>query len=248
MHGEYQFRIADGYTPATLPMERLAEYVAKLAALLGECAFVHLHAIEDGSVKLRAWVDEPARLRVRERVRALREGGGPAEMRKAYHALDEMLRKDDASGELAGDDGAVVIRFPGSARPEPIVFGPFRQDCTLDGQIYRIGGKDDTKHVNIRDGAVEYTALVASESVALRLRHHLFGAVLRFHGEGTWFRHADGAWELRNFRINDFEELEDRPLSEVVASLRAVKGSAWREIPDPVGELLKERYGNEGSD
>ncbi len=245
MNGEYQFRIADGYTPTTLPMERLADYMAALARLLGEGAHVHFSAVEPGSVKLKARVDEPAQPKVRERVRAVRDGGGPRDARKAYDALDDMLRKDNASGALAGDDGAIVIQFPGRTRPEPLVFGPFRQDCTLDGQIFRIGGKDDTKHVHIRDGAVEFTDLVASEAVALRLRYHLFGPTLRFHGEGTWFRHADGAWELKNFRINDFEELEDRPLSEVVASLRKVKGSTWREVPDPVRELLKDRQGNE---
>lgn len=244
MNGEYQFRIADSYTPATLPMERLAEYMTALARLLGEGEHVHFNAVEPGSVKLKAKVDVPAQPKVYARVHAVRDGGGPGDARKAYNTLDDMLRKDNASGTLAGDDGATVISFPGRTRPEPLVFGPFRQDCTLDGQIFRIGGKDDTKHVHIRDGAVEFTDLVASEVVALRLRHHLFGSTLRFHGEGTWFRHGDGAWELRNFRISDFEELEDRSLSEVVASLRKVKGSAWREVPDPVRELLKDRHGN----
>lgn len=244
MSGEYQFRIADSYTPATLPMERLAEYMTALARLLGEGAHVHFQAIIPGSVRLKARVDEPAQLKVRERVYAVRDGGGPKDARKAYDALDELLRKDNASGALAGDDGAIIIPFPGRTRSEPLVFGPFRQDSTLDGQIFRIGGKDDTKHVLIRDGAMEFTDLVASESIALRLRHHLFGATLRFHGEGTWFRHGDGTWELKSFRINDFEELEDRPLSEVVASLRKVKGSTWREVPDPIRELLEDRHGN----
>lgn len=244
MNGEYQFRIGDGYTPATLPMERLAEYMAALARLLGEGSHVHFHTIEPGSVKLKARVDEPARPKVRERVRAVRDGGGLREARKAYDDLDNLLRKDNASGVLAGDDGAVIIPFPGRTRPEPLVFGPFRQDCTLDGSIFRIGGRDETKHVHILDGTAEFTELIASEAVALRLRNHLFGATLRFHGEGVWFRHGDGAWELRKFRINDFEELEDRPLSEVVASLRKVKGSTWREVADPVRELIEDRHAN----
>jgi hypothetical protein len=244
MNGEYQFRIADGYTPATIPMGRLAEYMAALARLLGEGAHVHFHAIDQGSVRLKARVDEPAQPKVRERLRAVRDGGGPTDARQACGALDDMLRKDNASGALTGDDDEIVIPFPGRTRPEPLVFGPFRQVGALDGQIFRIGGRDDTKRVHIRDGAAEHTDLLASEAVALRLRHHLLGATLRFHGEGTWFRRADGAWELRSFRIDDFEELEDRPLSEVVASLRRVKGSAWREVPDPVRALLEDRRGS----
>jgi hypothetical protein len=243
MNGEYQFLIADGYSPATLPLERLAQYLVEFARLLGEGDHIHFQTIEEGSVRLKVSVDEPAQPIVRERVRAIRDGGGPRDARKAYDALDELLRKDNATGELAGDDGAIIIAFPGAKRPEPLVFGPFRQDCTLDGQIFRIGGKDETKHVHIRDGAAEFTDLVASEAVALRLRHYLFGAVLRFHGEGAWFRHGDGSWELRGFRINDFEELEDRPLSDVIASLRAVKGSTWGEVPNPLRELLNDRYG-----
>lgn len=244
MDAEYQFRIADSYTPATIPMERLAEYMAALARLLGERPHVHFDGVEPGSVRLKARVDQAAQPKVRERVRAVRSGDAPKDALQAYANLDDMLRKDNAVGTLCGDDGAIVIPFPGRTRDEPLVFGPFRQDCTLDGQIFRIGGKDDTKHVHIRDGAVEFTDLVASEAVALRLRHHLFGAMLRFHGEGSWVRKADGAWELRSFRIADFEELDDRPLEEVVASLRRVKGSAWREAVDPIQELHLDRYGN----
>ncbi|MBB4199947.1 hypothetical protein CCR94_10830 [Rhodoblastus sphagnicola] len=143
MDGDYQFRIADNFTPATIPMGRLADSMAALADLLGEAEQVHFTAIEAGSVRLKAHVDPPARLKVRDRIR------------------------------------------------------------------------------------------------------RIFGPALRFHDEGTWVRHGDGAWELRHFKIKNFEELEDRPLSQVVASPRKVKGSAWPEVPDPVRSLLEDRYGNE---
>jgi hypothetical protein len=42
MDTEYRFLIADSYTPATIPMERLAAYIGALAQLLGEGANVHL--------------------------------------------------------------------------------------------------------------------------------------------------------------------------------------------------------------
>lgn len=46
------------------------------------------------------------------------------------------------------------------------------------------------------------------------------------------------------FRINDFETLDDAPLVDVVARLRAVRGSKWGEVPDPVAALLAERNGD----
>src|SRR5690606_16577960 len=160
--------------------ERLAEYVAALARLLGESQSVHLTRVEKGSAVLVAHIDEPARPRVQERIRSVRGGGGPKEALKAFETLDNLLKSDNAVGVLADDTSAVILSFPGRDRPQPPVFGPFKQDGTIDGQVYRIGGKDQTIHVHIRDGAVEHTVLVTNESVALRLRHHLFGGPLRF--------------------------------------------------------------------
>lgn len=238
----YSFTISDSYTPATIPMERLAEYMAALAKLLGETASVHFADVVEGSTALKARIDEPAQPKVRDRVHAIRTGSAPADARKAYQMLDEMLRADNAYGSLSGGEG-VVVPFPGKRRPEPIVYGPFRQDGSLDGEVYRIGGKDDTKHINIRSGERDISVLVASEAVALRLRHHLFQGQLRFYGAGTWFRHGDGRWELRSFRVTDFEPLGDESLTEVVDRLRAVSGNGLHDLRDPVGKILAERGG-----
>lgn len=245
MDSEYSFLISDSYTPRTIPMERLAEYMLALAKLLGEGGSVHFSEIRESSVGLIALVEPAAQPKVRERVQSLRSNTAPAEVLKAYNDLDGMLRRDNAYGSLqSGDAVADIIPFPGRKRPEPVVYGPFKQDGTLDGQLYRIGGKDESKHVHIRDGRHEYSVLTTNEEVALRLRHHLFGATLRFHGTGTWYRHADGSWELKAFKIRDFEELDDAPLEEIVRRLRAVKGSALGAIPEPVRRLLEDRHGN----
>ena len=42
----YRFVIEEVYTPETLPMSRLAEYMAKVAALLGERPQVHFVGME----------------------------------------------------------------------------------------------------------------------------------------------------------------------------------------------------------
>ena len=235
----YSFTISGGYTPKTIPMERLGEYMAALARMLGEETYVHFESVVEGSVALKARVDEPARTRVRERVRAVRTRSASTEVRRHYDHLDEMLRKDNAYAALAGGDD-VVVPFPGRKRPEPIVYGPFRQQGTIDGKVYRIGGKDTSKHIHIHSADRDLSVLYASEATALRLRHHLFGETLRFRGEGTWFRHDDGTWELRNFRVDDFEELNDASLLETVARLRAVAGDNFGD--DPLADLLADRF------
>lgn len=244
---EYRFTIADSITPETLPMERLAEYVAALAKLLGERENVHFRSIEAGSAVLLAAIDPPAEPKVRERVLAVRNGGGPSDARKAFADLDEMLRKDNATGALSDGPGDVVIPFPGRNRPEPLVYGPFREDGTIDGQLIRVGGRDETVPVHLRDGAIIHTGLVCTPEIARRIAPHLYGPTLRVHGTGTWIRTGAGVWELRSFRISEFEILDDAPLLTVVGNLRQVKGSGWSNVPDPVRTLLAERHGDEGA-
>jgi hypothetical protein len=244
---EYRFTIADSFTPASLPMARLAEYVAALASLLGEQANVHFRSIEPGSAVLVATIDPPAQPKVSARLVAVRDGGGPSDARKAFADLDEMLRKDNATGALSDDALGVVVEFPGRNKPEPLVYGPFRQDGTIDGQLIRVGGKDETVPVHLRDGAIIHTGLVCTPEIARRIAPHLYGPTLRVHGAGTWFRTGVSEWELRNFRINEFEVLDDAPLLTVVGKLRRVKGSDWSTVPDPVAALLAERHGDEGA-
>lgn len=116
MSTNYRFRIADSYTPETLPMERLAEYMAALAKLLGEPTGVHFDDVRSGSAVLVAKVDVPAQPKVRERVHKLRTGDATQDVVKAFHDLDELLRRDNATGELTSDDGGVIVPFPGRNR------------------------------------------------------------------------------------------------------------------------------------
>ncbi len=184
---------------------------------------------------------------VRERVVAVRDGGGPSDTRKAFVDLDEMLRQDNATGAPSNGAGDVVLPFPGRNRSDLPIYGPVRQDGTIDGQLIRVGGKDETVPVHLRDGAIIQTGLVCTPEIARRIAPHLYGPTLRVHGLGTWFRTGAGAWELRNFRINDFEVLDEAPLLTVVGNLRKVKGSDWGELPDPMRALLAERHGDEGA-
>jgi hypothetical protein len=66
-------------------------------------------------------------------------------------------------------------------------------------------------------------------------------------GEGRWRRTADGRWELEQFAVSHFEVLDDASLPDVVARLRAIEGSDWRKLDDPVNELLRIRHGPDGT-
>ena len=50
----------DVFTPETLPMARLAEYLAKFSELLGNAENVHFSRLMKGSAKCKAFVDPEA--------------------------------------------------------------------------------------------------------------------------------------------------------------------------------------------
>lgn len=241
----YTFVIEDSYSIRDMPMDRLADYIGAFARLLGERANVHFDQVAEGSIALVARVDEPAQPRVTERIQALRGGAAPADARSAYTDLDEMLRRDNGYGALSAHDGN-VLTFPGKRRTNAAVFGPFRQEGFIDGEVYRIGGKDETKHINIRSGDQDISCLIATADVALRLRHHLWGGPIRFHGTGSWMRHEDGVWELKTFRVSDFEPLSDAKLEDVVLALRNVAAPTFHSRSDPFTDWIAERHVDEG--
>lgn len=242
----YTFRIAESFTPETIPMARMMEYGLEYAKLLGETKDVHFEKLVDQSVGLVAVVGEHAVSRVAVRVQAVKRGDGPDDAVRAMKRLDDMLAADNAIGELLRD-GEKIIAFPGRTRPERQFFGPFTQAGAIEGEVIRVGGQDDTIHVHVRDGDQIYTSCVTSPEVGRRLGYHLLGPIVRLLGEGRWVRFPDGQWELKQFRIRDFEVLEDVSLPEVVARLRAVAGNEWSSVDAPIDAILAERGDADGS-
>lgn len=232
----YVFKI-DAFTPETIPMDRLAAYMADLAKLLGNRERVHFLAIQSGSAELKYRVDEDATTDAYVRVRAAGAGTGPKDALQAFHALSRKLAEDESAGAIQEVGGAEILRFP-DRRPEPQEeLKSFGQLESLDGVVQRVArlGKEASVTVETRDGQ----SLVAKtlKDTARRLARHIFGPEVRLHGYGTWKRTRDGVWILSEFRIRDFDVLRDTPLSDVIAELHAVQGSEWPTLRDPWGAL-----------
>ena len=232
---EYRF-VIDAYSPDTLPMARLAEYMAELARLLGRADQVHFVRLEGGSAVLVQNVEPEAAPDVRERLRSLQQDNPPDDAAKAFANLNRYLADDNATGILQEGESAEVIRFPGREEPAPVTFGAFNQPGVLDGVLIRVGGRDDTVPAHLHDGETIHVCNTARD-VARRLAVHLYGPPLRVHGNGRWERDADGCWVMKRFNITSFDVLDDAPLGEVAQRLRDVEGSGWKEIEDPTAEL-----------
>ena len=247
----YKFTIG-AFNPESIPMSRLSEYMSDLASLLGEPSSVHFSGIESGSTVLRVDVDTEAIPKVTRRVEQVASDNVPDDIKKHLDALDKRLEEDNATGSLAActddDASALVIAFPGCERPKPIDYGVVRERGTIDGVPFSIGGRDNTVHIQLLDGTKAYTGIDLSHGLAIKISDAkcLLRRAVRLHGEGRWRRNPDtGKWDLKHFKVDSFEILEDVPLAETVAELRRVKGSGWADLEDPHQVLRDLREGEE---
>ena len=225
----------DAFTPETIPMARLAEYMQAFAAMLGHESAVHFGRLDGGSTKLVTRVDHEHVPKVGATLDALARGKGTAEGAKAQEMIDCLLADDNATGFVYEDDdpGTKIIAFPGATRQRPARYGPFKQEGTLDGELISVGGTDVTSHIRLRNGGITYSNIDTDRDTARRLGKHLFDPI-RVFGTGSWLREENGAWTLRRFKIRSFETLKTDDLRNVIAELRAVKGNEWAEQDSPL--------------
>lgn len=234
---ELRFKI-DAYSPTTIPMERLGEYLAALGAMLGEANDVHFEKLVPGSTCILHRVEAEAAPKVEQRIAEVRTGTADVVHINAFKRINDLLKADNASGNLTRQDGTgQVLDFPGKTALEPAKPEVVVQPGTIDGIVIRLGGKDTTVPVLVQDGSSTYKC-TTTRDIARSLGSHIFGRELRFMGETRWMRHESGAWTLDHFTIADFIELDGSPLADIVAQLRGMpgdwgkNGDAWDELRD----------------
>lgn len=235
---EYEFYI-DVYTPSSVPMARLAQYIGELASLFGSTENVHFTRLKKGSLGIGVRVAHEAVPKVRVRLNNIRDPGAPAEARRPFKKIDDMLRSDNAVGKLLRGSSKVIV-FPGRKAATSDRIGPFTEAAAIDGKIVRVGGTDDTAHALIEDSDGKVWSAECSRELAAQLGGYLYKRPIRLAGNARWVRTETGEWELLSFRAKEFALLTDDDLAGAVGKLRSID-AAWRRESDPAGLLRKLR-------
>ena len=217
-HEEIVLKI-DDYTPSKLPMSRLAEYLAQFAALLGNEANVHFSKLTKGSSNCKAYADEQAVPKVRERVESVVSGTAPKPAMKAHKDIDDLLAQDNTTGGVYFG-GQKLIEFPGRRRAHQEKIGPVNRSTSIDGQIFMIGGRDETINVHLRNKD-KILKCEVSIDLARRLAPYFLTGSVRLFGHGDWYR-IDSNWEMGNFTATDFVPLERKTLGETIEGVRQI--------------------------
>jgi hypothetical protein len=235
---EYRFRI-EAYTPDTLPMARLADYLTELANILGETPYVHFVRIEPGSNVIVHKINIEAAPKVKANAIAVKKGEGNVVQMRSYRRMNTMLREDNGRGVFA-EKKDIEILFPGIDE-EKVSFNSIRQYGKIDGEVIRIGGSKEIVPILLEVEGREISGCHAKRAIAKELAKNLFEPV-RLYGEGRWDRNDEGEWNLASFGVDRFDVLQESTLSKTVIALRALKGE-WGK--DALHDLLESRHSKE---
>jgi hypothetical protein len=216
--------VIDSFTPDTLPMSRLAEYLKEFASLLGNEANVHFDRVQKSSAALVSYSESTVTQKIRHRLEEVIEGSAPKPSMKANVSIDDMLLQDNGTGFIELND-AKVIDFAGRKRSPQQRIGPVRRKSAIDGQVFQIGGKDETINVHLRNihkPSETYRAEVSIDLARRLMPNFLLGRV-RLFGEGDWYR-TDYGWEMspNSFTAHDFAPIDESNLGRTIGTARAM--------------------------
>ena len=249
---EFRFTIqgsVDGkdWTPLTLPMARLAEYITDLALIMGHRESVYFLKADEGSHQSVVYVDAEEEGRITGQIQSSARGMGPREANAAYKRLDDRLREDEAIGDIVNtSQKAKVIEFPGRNLDLPQSYGPIKENASLVGVLRRVGGFDKSVPIHLQRADEVIFYCDADEGIAKQLAPY-YAQTVRVHGMATYRRGKEGMWKLEHFKIQSFDPkpLSEESFSQTIEKLKAIPGNEWNEVVDPLQELHKLRHGEE---
>ena len=240
---ELSLKIDDGRKPMDFPLGRLAEYLTDFATLIGQKEFVHLAQVRDGSTMPCVLINEELEAQAIERIRQAKGQVGPPEANRAYKNIDNRLAEDNGVGAVLNERLDNLIEFPGKNREKFEVIGPFKEPAFIDGEIERVGGKDDSVPIWIKRSDGQTFHCETTKGIAKELAQHMYEP-MRVMGLATRLRDEQGLWQLKKFVITGIEELSKDSLLEVVARLRSIEGD-WENGPDVYADVQRIRHGEE---
>lgn len=228
----YTLRIL-GSAPDKLPLDRLALYLAELAKLLGENEHIHFDKLSRGSAALKVWAETPAAPAVSKRVHSAISQSKDAsrDARRALERINELLVQDGKKAELKDPQGAVIYPFPGGRKAEPVKELVIDEECSVSGQVIKIGGKDDTIPLLLRDSdGIEYHCTIKGEALAREISAHYLRDPIEVSGRAKWRRTMEGLWVLDQMTVKAWTPLSN----DWEAAYDAMTGlaSGWQNVPD----------------
>lgn len=232
-----------GYTPETMPLDRLIEYLNQLMVILGNPSDLHLVDIEPGSTKPVLVMPHHAAVKARQRARETWEGGGSERRRGAYQRIRRMVADDGGKPAVLTTREATILEFPSVDLGADQEINTLRQASSVSGELLRVGGDGEFDQILLKDFSGEIVSgCFATKDVAKALAKCLHEPV-RLSGIASWHRDRHGRWRINRMKVQAHDLLDKDSLGDALKAVHDVVG----EWPDGVAETLREMRNGEAA-
>jgi len=226
--------VIPAYTPETMPLDRLLQYLKEVGDVVGLAHDMHLVRIETSSTRPVFRMPVSVARQARETGASVQRGDGTTRQRAAYQRIRQMVERDSGAKPASlSDKRGVILDFP-PLKQEGEISG-LRQVTSVDGILLRAGGASEFGSLLLQGLKGEQLAgFTASRTLTKEMARHLYEPV-RVHGVGIWDRTLEGQWTLGKMAVQSYELLGGETLEQVVRELQAV-ALTW---PDDAAEQLR---------
>lgn len=218
------FRLKD-FTPETLSVSRLAQYLQELSILLGN-EKVYFDKVKKGSACL-AFKTENSNEINKKNLSIV-----TPEREKAKQQINKMLKEDKTTATLKQGRSNIII-FPGTTfdKKETV---EIEQEDSIDGYIIKIYKNKKKFCISLQENEQKVYDCLVSKELAKDLARLLFDVPLRLHGTAKWSRLYTGEWSLQSFIVSNYEQLKDEKLSKILNDISDFEGNSWSQKEDPL--------------
>lgn len=237
----------NGITPQKMRLDDLAEYMLDFSKLLGAEHSPRFYRVTKSSTNIGAAIPREDEPDTKNRLFLVKSGHGPQEALTAKENVSSRMGRNMAKGASVIDhSGSALIEIPVAMPLPTLPTSPvFTRAGSIQGEVIRLGGKQEVVGVQIEDVDGVVYPCKASRDIARKLGPYLYGKTIRVHGIGKWRRDQGGVWVIEDFSIQAIDEhLYDEKLDVAVKRLQAIP-SQWKSLDDPHQALEQIRSGGD---
>lgn len=239
--------VIPGYTPETIPLGRLIEYLQQMVIILGDPSDLHLIEVLESSARPVLHAPRAVALEARESARRVQLGNGTRRQRSALSRVSGMVRRDVSGTANEGKPALlkladqVILEIPAALDEADFLEG-LRQATIIDGELIKVGGAGKEASLQLQDlSGRTVTNLKTTREIAKQLGQLLYETV-RLSGLGIWQRDSEGVWSLNQMQVQSFVKLETEDVKSTLDRLRSLTVN-WPD--DYIDRLHAERKGEE---
>ncbi|RLA47427.1 MAG: hypothetical protein DRR42_17580 [Gammaproteobacteria bacterium] len=188
---------------------------------------VMLDEVKTSSVVIKALVPENQEHSVMEELKQAAEPKAKGKQANAYRNIYRRCESKGAKSAAIISASGTVLEFPKKIDLQRI---RVTQVTSVQGQMTRLGGEDDTAHVYLKH-ATGHWKVECSREMGKELRSFLWEHI-RITGQSYWFKDPGQPWEMERLKATGYEPLDDLPFDKALEKIAKIPGFNMERFDD----------------